>query len=118
MHTQTSQRVACGTPAHTTGFCHVVSDERVTASVRAGLGVAPEGTPVIHVQNEGCGAGNSGDPVLEGGTLYPGPAWQGRWAPVTSARGARLRASGKHSQGICSHSGTSRFQWLLDMELQ
>lgn len=41
MHTQTSQRVACGTPAHTTGFCHVVSDERVTASVRAGLGVPP-----------------------------------------------------------------------------
>ena len=46
------------------GFCHALSNERVTASVRAGLGMPPEGTPVIRVQNEGCGAGNSGDLVL------------------------------------------------------
>lgn len=91
--------MACGTPAHTTGFCHIVSDERVTASVRAGLGVPPKGTPVIHVQNEGCGAGNSGDPVLEGGTLCPGPARQGCWAPVTSARRARLRAQWQTQSG-------------------
>lgn len=56
--------MACGTPAHTTGFCHALSNERVTASVRAGLGMPPEGTPVILVQNEGCGAGNSGTQSL------------------------------------------------------
>lgn len=98
-HTQASQRMACGTPAHTTGFCHALSNERVTASVRAGLGMPPEGTPVILVQNEGCGAGNSGDPVLEGGTLCPGPARQGRWALVTSAHRARLRAMRQTQSG-------------------
>lgn len=37
--------LACGTPAHTTRACLILSDERVTASVRAGLGMSSPRAP-------------------------------------------------------------------------
>lgn len=58
-----------------------------------------------------------------------GPGPRG-WNPVPRASPAGPLSPGhvctrgtsesrwQHSQGICSHSGTSRFQWLLDTELQ
>lgn len=100
-------------PLPTPPACHAVLSERVTASCQPALG-GPRRAPLSSTFRTRVVELGTAGTRPEGGTLYPGPAWQGRWASVTLCTRARLRASGKHSQGICSHSGTSRFQWLLD----